>query len=135
MDRHCLQMAQMCRTVLGAFMVIAGAACSSSHTTSPTFCAAPNSIAIEVAVHDSISGALLTDSASGMVANPSAQDLLRHIPGDTVLFGGNQVGIYTVSVHHPAYADWDTSGVIVSQTGPCGNVLPVNLTARLTRSP
>ena len=42
MDRHCLQMAQMCRTVVGAFVVIAGpetpscsAAMKSAFTPSP----------------------------------------------------------------------------------------------------
>ena len=128
MNRRCMQI-----TVV-AFSGVAAAACSSS--TSPKgFCAAPGSVSVEVGVHDSISGADLVDSASGTLATSSFQDSLHHVSGDTVLFGGTQLGTYTVTVHHPSYADWIKSGVVVSRTGPCGNVIPVELTARLVRVP
>lgn len=118
----------------GVFGVIAAAACSSS--TSPKgFCTAAASVAVEVGVHDSISGADLVDSASGTLATSSLQDSLYHVPGDTVLFGGTQLGTYTVTVHHPSYGEWIKSGVVVSRTGPCGNVIPVELSARLVRVP
>lgn len=120
--------------VASAIPLIACAACSSS-TAPKGFCTATAPIAVEVSVHDSTSGADLVDSASGTLATTSFQDSLRHVPGDTVLFGGTQLGTYTVTVHHPSYGDWIKSGVRVSRTGQCGNVIPVELEARLVRVP
>jgi len=121
--------------VAGAIVLLAGAACSNSSTSPRGFCLAPASVAIELGVRDSVSGAPLADSASGMVVTVSYEDSLHHTGGDSVLFGGNQTGVYTVTVHHPSYADWVKSGVVVYRTGPCGNVIPVQLDALLVRSP
>lgn len=119
--------------VAGAFLGIAGSACSSS--SAPTGrCTAAQSIAVEVTVRDSLSGAALADSAFGTAATPTYHDSLRHV-SDSVLLGGNQLGNYTVTVHRPAYADWVKSGVRVTRTGECGNVMPVDLEARLVRAP
>ncbi len=117
----------------GAFLVIAISACSSS-TAPKGFCTALQSIAVEVTVRDSLSGAVLADSAFGTAATPTYQDSLRHV-SDSVLLGGNQLGNYTVTVHRPAYADWVKSGVRVARAGECGNVIPVQLEARLVRAP
>lgn len=130
---RCTQMALICRTCAFAFVAIAIAACSSS--TPPTgFCTAVPSIAIEVTVRDSVSGAVLADSAFGTVVTPNYQDSLRQI-NDSLLRGGNQLGTYAVTVHRPSYADWVTSGVRVNRTGECGNVIPAELEARLVRAP
>jgi len=119
--------------VPAALMVIAIAACSNS--TSPVGrCTAVQSIAIEVTVRDSVSGAVLADSAFGTVVTPTYQDSLRQL-NDSVLRGGTQLGTYTVTVRRPSYADWIESGVRVSKTGDCGNVLPAELEARLVRAP
>lgn len=133
MTCRCPQIATW-HAVAGAVVVFACAACSSD-TAPKGFCTAAQSSAVEVGVHDSISDADLVDSASGTLSTSSLQDSLRHIPGDSVLIGGDQLGTYTVTVHHPSYADWIKSGVVVSRTGPCGNVIPVELTARLVRVP
>ena len=119
--------------VAGAFLVIAGSACSSS-TAPKGFCTAPPSIAIEVNVRDSVSGAVLADSAFGTVVTPTYQDSLRQI-NDSLLRGGTQLGTYSVTVHRPSYADWVKSGVRVARTGECGNVIPAELEARLVRAP
>lgn len=135
MRRRHTQGAMISRPVAGAFVAIACAACSSSSTPFG-FCTAPASVAVVVDVHDSISGAALADSASGTLATPSFQDSLHHVSGvDSELVGGNQLGTYTVTVHRPSYADWIEAGVVVSRTGPCGNVIPVQLTAALVRAP
>lgn len=119
--------------VAGAFLVIASSACSSS-TRPIGFCTAVPSIAVEVTVRDSLSGAVLADSAFGIAATPTYQDSLRQI-SDSVLLGGNQLGTYSVTVHRPAYADWVKSGVRVTRTSECGSVIPVELEARLVRAP
>lgn len=123
------------RVAASASFLIACAACQSS--TSPRIgeCTAAQSTAIELDVRDSISGAGLADSATGSVITSSYQDSLHHVGNDSILWGGNQLGTYTVTVHHSSYADWIKSGVVVSREGSCGNVVPVQLTALLSRAP
>ena len=122
------------RSVASAFLVICCAACSS--TSAPVAgCTAARSTAVELDVRDSVSGAGLADSATGAVTALSYQDSLHHVGNDSILWGGDQLGSYTVIVHHPAYADWTKAGVRVSRTGECGNVIPVELTALLVRTP
>jgi hypothetical protein len=48
-----------------------------------------------------------------------------------LLFGGTTLGTYDVSLDRPSYAPWNRSGVTVMRTGPCGDVLPTQLTALL----
>jgi hypothetical protein len=47
------------------------------------------------------------------------------------MFGGTRLGTYSVAIEHSGYDSWTTSGVNVTQLGSCGNVLPVQLTAKL----
>ena len=133
MHRPDTQVSVRWSAVAGAFLVIASSACSSS-TTPVGFCTAVPSIAVEVTVRDSLSGAVLADSAFGTAATSTYQDSLRQV-SDSVLLGGNQLGNYTVTVHRPAYADWVKSGVRVTRTSECGSVIPVELEARLVRAP
>lgn len=133
MHFRCRQVVLIRRPAVIAFVAVAIAACSSS-TPPVGFCTAPPSIAIEVTVRDSVSGAVLADSAFGTVVTPTYQDSLRPI-NDSLLRGGTQLGTYSVTVHRPSYADWVKSGVRVTRTSECGNVVPVELQARLVRAP
>ena len=100
------------------------------------YCLAPRSIAVILDVSDSLSGVGLADSATGTATSGAYQDSLHHMAmSPTSLWSGDQVGRYTVTVHRPAYRDWVMSNVVVSQTGPCGNVIPANLVARLVHAP
>ena len=124
------------RAILAAGFVVGSAACGSSTGPAVGFCTAPASIAIELGVRDSASGAPLADSATGTVSTTSYQDSLHHVAGvDSLLFGGNQLGSYTIVVRHPGYLDWTRSGVVVSREGRCGNVIPVELATLLVGAP
>jgi hypothetical protein len=61
-------------------------------------------------------------------------DTLEH-ENSLTLLGGQLLGTYDVTVQRPGYSGWTQSGVAVTQTGPCGNVEPVNLTAPLQPLP
>jgi hypothetical protein len=112
------------------------AGCGSSGSSGPVaFCTAPRSIAIEVEVHDSITGAARADGATGTVATATYADSLHHDGSDTTLYSGDRLGTYQVLVQRPGYVDWDRMGIVVSTTGTCGNVLPVRLQARLVPTP
>jgi hypothetical protein len=124
------------RPLATTLVLIAGTSCRASTSVPIEYCTAPRSIAVELDVRDSVSGAAIADSAAGAVATSSYQDSLHHITGSaSLLWGGDQLGTYTVTVRHPAYADWSKANVVVSQRGPCGNVIPVQLTALLVRAP
>jgi hypothetical protein len=93
-------------------------------------CAAPPSLSVVVTVRDSISGSAAADSATGTLVGDTVNDTLLH--GDSLtLQGGNQLGTFTVTIERPAYLTWVASNVQVTKEGPCGNVIPVQLTARL----
>jgi hypothetical protein len=117
-----------------ALAVTAGGACGSSVPIG--YCAALPSIAVELTVRDSVSGTGVADSATGTVAAASYQDSLHHVQSsDSLLWGGEQLGTYTVTIHRPAYATWTKANVLVSRRAPCGNVIPVQLVALLVRTP
>jgi hypothetical protein len=101
------------------------------------FCTAPRSIAVQLDVSDSLTGVGLADSAAGTAVSGGYQDSLHHFgsPPATTLWGGDRIGIYTVTVQRPAYRDWVKANVRVSQVGECGNVIPVDLVARLVHVP
>jgi hypothetical protein len=111
----------------GVFLLFA---CNAPSSPNFGFCLAPRSIALEVVVTDSVSSAGIGDSATGTVTTATYQDSLHHFTPDT-LWGGDQLGSYTITVRRPGYADWSQADVVVSNTGPCGNVIPVQLAARL----
>ena len=98
-------------------------------------CLAPVSIAVIVAVDDSVSGASVVDSARGVAQAGAYVDSLHLSSPPPVLLGGDRLGTYEVTVTRPGYRQWTRSGVLVSQQGPCGNVIPVQLTALLQRAP
>lgn len=124
------------RAIVAPCLVVGVAACGGSTAPGVGFCTAPASIAIELGVRDSATGAPLADSAMGTVSTTSYQDSLHHVAGvDSLLIGGNQLGSYTIVVRHRGYLDWNTTGVVVSRQGVCGNVVPVELAALLVRAP
>jgi hypothetical protein len=100
------------------------------------YCTAPRSLAIEVAVTDSASGLARADSAVGSLQSGNYADSLHHSLGSSLLLsGGSELGTYEVSVSRPGYLAWSRIGVAVTQVGPCGNVEPVHLDARLQPAP
>ena len=111
-------------------------ACRSRESFPTGFCTAPASIALEISVTDSVSGRALADSTVGAVQSGGQIDLLHlrsSIPA--LLFGGARLGTYDISLSRPGYTAWTRFSVSVSRTGPCGNVVPVQLTARLQLRP
>jgi hypothetical protein len=111
------------------------AGCGSSSSSPLGLCTAPRSIAIEVEVHDSVTGEPRADAATGTVATATYTDSLHHDGSDTTLYGGDRLGTYQVLVRHPGYGDWNRTGLVVSTTGSCGNVVPLQLEVRLVPTP
>jgi hypothetical protein len=100
------------------------------------YCAAPRSLAIALAVTDSVTGRFLADSASGFVQAGSYSAPLQLSPGiDSLMYGGDRLGTYSVILTRPGYSPWTRNGVQVAMRGPCGNVLPVHLDALLVAIP
>ena len=100
------------------------------------FCTPVKPIAIEVTVTDSVSGRALADSAEGFVQAGQYRDSLHHAPPSmTLLYGGTILGTYDVTITRPGYAPWARAGIVVRETGTCGNVVPVDLTALLQLAP
>ena len=99
-------------------------------------CTATRSIAIEVAVTDSISGLGRADSATGLVQAGSYSDSLVVFSGAAnTLFGGDRLGTYSVTISRPGYATWTRSGIAVTQKSICGSVIPAQLDALLQPVP
>ncbi len=113
------------------------AGCSSGTPSAPplALCSAPQSIAVVVTVTDSVSGASIADGARGAVRAGTYLDSLRRTAPPAILVGGSRLGIFVVTVEHDGYRVWTRGGVVVSQQGPCGNVIPVQLTARMQPLP
>jgi hypothetical protein len=113
-------------------LVVLGCVVSACGSDVPTvgFCAAAVSLSVVVTVRDSTSGQAAADGAIGTLVGASVDDTLTQTDSLTLL-GGNQTGTYTVTIDRPGYLTWTASGVRVTQTGPCGNVIPVQLNARL----
>ncbi len=117
---------------------LAGAALLAQGCTETTVaCAAPSiPSAVAVVVRDSLTGALLTDSAYGSVTGKGKTDsLLPGGPfnfGDSVLVGGKVVGRVTVEVRRPGYQPWVATQVKTRLSGgDCPGFLTKYLTARL----
>jgi hypothetical protein len=98
-------------------------------------CAAPRSISVVVDVTDSITGAAVADSAIGAIQDGAYRDSLTLVPQSSELAAGNRVGTFTITINRPRYQPWVRSGVRVSQTGPCGNVIPARIAAHLQAAP
>ena len=121
-------------------LVSAGAAlgCSSgpSSGTGPlAYCSATASIAVEVAVTDSTTGASVADAARGVLQSPGTSDSLHFASPPPVLYGGSTLGTFSVIVDHAGYAEWRRDNVVVSQTSECGSVVPVLITAKMVPLP
>lgn len=115
------------------FALLAGAAgvasgCNSQRVTAA--CTGIPSRAIVVAVRDSVSGAAAADGAIGTITRAGITDTLVH-SDSLLIFGGERLGTYDVDIERPGYLSWTAVGVQVTQLGSCGNVLPVQLNARL----
>src|SRR2546423_4693053 len=108
--------------------------CSHDSTPPIGLCLAPASIAVIVAVNDSISGASVVDSARGIAQVGAEVDSLHLSSPPPRLLGGSKLGTYQVTINRAGYRDWTRSGVVVSQQGPCGNTIPVQLVALLQHS-
>ena len=95
-------------------------------------------LAVVITVLDSTTGTSVAEGARGFVRDGTYADSLRPITtgaATTVLVGGNKVGTYEVTTERNGYREWDLKNVQVTQQGPCGNVIPVQLTALLQRNP
>ncbi|SRR6266550_7218329 len=109
--------------------------CSQEITPPIGECLAARSIAVIVAVNDSVSGTSVADSARGVARAGAEVDSLRLFVSPPRLLGGTKLGTYDVVIDRPGYHEWTRGGVVVSQQGPCGNTIPVQLVALLQRSP
>jgi hypothetical protein len=128
MKHHLLKLVVVFTTALAV------AACKSSNADNSTgplgFCTATRPIALMLGVRDSVSSRALADGATGIIMLGATSDTLVH--QDTlILYGGTQTGTYNVTVQRAGYHTWTRAGVSASQTGLCGNVVTVNLTALL----
>jgi hypothetical protein len=119
----------MCLAALGCI----ASSCGSDSTPPVGFCAAPRSLSVIVSVRDSITGQAAAEGATGTLVGASVDDTLLEADSLTLL-GGDQTGTFTVRIDRPGYLTWSASGVHVTEVGPCGNVIPVQLSAKLQPS-
>lgn len=110
------------------------AACQDGSTSPVAYCTAPRSIAVLVTPVDSVTHTSVADGAHGVVQSGAYVDPLR-LSSDSVLEGGAQLGTYEITLERPGYQDWIRANIQVTRKGPCGNVIPVRLTALLQPSP
>lgn len=118
----------MLACVVGVGLVLIGCGSDSHHPTG--FCAAPASLAVVVTVRDSISGDAAAAGAIGVLTGAGVDDTLINTDPLTLL-GGDKTGTYTVTIDKPGYFRWSVSNIHVTEVGPCGNVIPVDLNAKL----
>lgn len=113
--------------VVGIGWIVSG--CGSDSPTAG-YCAAPRPEAVAISVRDSTSGLPAADGATGTLVGAGVDDTLEHQDSLT-LVGGDQTGTYTVTIDKPGYRTWSVSNVHAFERGSCGNVIPVDLSARL----
>lgn len=129
-----MQRASPAAAALLAFL--AAGACKSNTAPFVGFCMAPRSIAVMMTIVDSVTGAGIADSTTGVAISGSYQDSLHHfVEFDSLAWAGEDLGTYSVTIHRPLYADWNRGNIVVSQVGECRNVIPVLVTARMVRIP
>jgi hypothetical protein len=95
-------------------------------------CESVGSPSVVVTVRDSTSGQAAADGAIGTLVGAGVDDTLTRTDSLT-LIGGNQTGTYTVTIDRPGYLTWTAINIRVTEIGPCGQVIPVQLNARLQR--
>ncbi|HEV7705960.1 MAG TPA: hypothetical protein VGO46_16805 [Gemmatimonadaceae bacterium] len=83
-----------------------------------------------VTVRDSISGQAAADGAIGTLVGSGVDDTLEHLDSLQIR-GGDRTGTYTVTIDRPGYLTWSVSNVHVTNVARCGNVIPVDLSAKL----
>ena len=110
------------------------AASCGSDTTIVGYCAAPRSLAVVVTVRDSISGDAAADGALGVLTGASVEDTLINSDALTLL-GGDKTGTYAVTIDKLGYLTWSASNIHVTKVARCGNVIPVDLSAKLQPAP
>jgi hypothetical protein len=110
-------------------LIALSAALSASCGISDQACTADFRYGIVVAVVHSISGAVVADSAAGIVRDVAFTDSLMNAGGGTLLGAGERAGNYEVIVRHPRYMEWRVDSIRVTED-EC-YVRPVLLTARL----
>jgi hypothetical protein len=93
-------------------------------------CLAPKPLSVVVTVRDSTTGRAAADGTIGTLVGAGVHDTLVQADSLT-LVGGDQSGTFTVTIDRPGYLTWIMSNVRVTERGPCGNVIPVELNARL----
>ena len=130
-----LSLSHVTSTRLVTFVCLAALAalassCGSDGTPPTAFCTSVASLSVVVTVRDSISGQAAADGAIGTLIGASVDDTL-HQTDSLTLSGGDQTGTFTVHIDRPGYLTWTASDVRVTQVGPCGNVIPAQLSARL----
>jgi hypothetical protein len=125
----------MRRSTLFLTLGLALGACRSATMPPIGFCTAPASVSVIATVTDSVTGAAVADSASGAIQDGTYRDSLRLVPSTAELVAGTQIGTFTITINRPRYQTWVRSGVRVSQRGPCGNVIPIRIDARLQPAP
>ena len=120
------------RSRLVCLAALAGIAssCGSDEVGPIAECTAPVSLSVVVTVRDSTSGAAAADGALGTLVGPSVNDTLLRADSLT-LVGGDQLGTFTVTIDRPGYLTWIASNERVTRKGPCGNVIPAQLEAKL----
>lgn len=120
-------------TVL-AGLVLAGA-CSEASEAPVGVCAIAQ-IAITVTPRDSVSGAPLVAVVRGAVRNRATGevDSLGQLTPLT-LYAGRQLGVYDVMLEGMGYQPWARLGVVVNQTGSCGELKSAALIAKLQPLP
>ena len=135
--RPLLSVAQQTRLAMLACVVGIGcivASCNSDSSGPTGRCLSQGSIAVVITVRDSISGDAAADGALGILTGAGVDDTLINSDALTLL-GGDKTGTYTVTIDKPGYLRWSASSVHVTEVGECGNVIPVDLTAKLQPAP
>ena len=119
---------------LACVAVVGVSACSDDQV----LCAPLFPGAVAVVVRDSVTNALVVDSAKGVVEGLARSDTMFPGPalqfGDSVLIGGSQVGQVNIRVEHPGFQPWLQTGIQTQLSGaPCPVFLTRVLTARMQR--
>jgi len=126
----------MHRSFLALTACLAAASVAACSDDQSVLCAPLAPAGVAVIVRDSITGALLVDSAQGVVITPTHTDSLRRGPalqfGDSVLLGGSQVGSVSIRIERAGYQTWSRSGLQTHLAGnPCPTFVTQVVTARM----
>jgi len=117
-----------CVAVLGA------TACSSSAPTAVA-CSGGTAYGLAVTVQNAATGAPITDSASVVIKDGSYVESYNSLgaagqPGSgTIHAASERAGTYSITIRKPAFAAYDTTGVVVTKDA-C-HVIPVQVLAKL----